>query len=111
MTILSEEDKELLNCLILSELTIIETGFSISQFSGKVFLQNAINDFKEIHLKSKYGDIIPSMCTEYRYFIIGLLKNIKNEYKEFAVREVILPTIGTVTTIELLKALNNSQEV
>lgn len=108
MKVLNEDDKELLDLLVKSELEIIEKGFSISEFTGKVFLQNAIRDFKNIHLKAKYGEIIPSMCMEYRYFIIGLLKGIKEEYKSNAVHEVLIPTVGAISTDELLKALNDT---
>lgn len=108
MKVLSDDDKELLDSLVLNELVIIEKGFLISEFTGKVFLQNAITDFKKIHLKAKYGEIIPSMCMEYRYFIIGLLKGIKEEYKSNAVQEVLIPTVGAISTDELLKALNDT---
>ena len=81
MKILSQEDTDLLTTLANNEIVVIEKGFAISEFIGKVFLSNAINDFKNIHLKAKYGDIIPSMCTEYRLFIFKLLENIKNELR------------------------------
>ena len=32
------------------------------------------------------------------------------EYRGLAVREVIVPTVGSVTTLELLKALNDILE-
>ena len=108
MKVLNEADKKLLDSLVTNELVIIEKGFSISEFTGKVFLKNAITDFIDIHLKAKYGEIIPSMCREYRYCLIGLLKNINAEYKSSALSEVLIPTIGKVPTDELLKALNDT---
>ncbi len=48
------------------------------------------------------------MCMEYRYFIVELLKGIKVEYRGLAVREVIVPTVGSVTTLELLNSIKNS---
>ena len=74
MKILSQEDTDLIATLANNEIVVIEKGFAISEFMGKVFLSNAINDFKNIHLKAKYGDIIPSMCTEYRLFIFKILE-------------------------------------
>lgn len=102
---LSQKEVELLTILANKELEVIEKGFTISEFMGKVFLTNAINDFKNIHLKAKYGDIIPSMCTEYRLFIFKILENIKDEYRGLAIKEVIVPTIGEFETKDLLKAL------
>lgn len=105
MKILSQEDTDLLTTLANNEIVVIEKGFVISEFMGKLFLSNAINDFKNIHLKAKYGDIIPSMCTEYRLFIFKILENIKDEYRGLAIKEVIVPTIGEFETKDLLKAL------
>lgn len=108
MILISTDEKELLDLLVKSELEVIEKGFSISELTGKAFLQNAITDFKDVHLAAKYGNIIPSMCMEYRYFIVELLKGIKVEYRGLAVREVIVPTVGSVTTLELLNSIKNS---
>ena len=105
MKILSQEDTDLIATLANNEIVVIEKGFAISEFMGKVFLSNAINDFKNIHLKAKYGDIIPSMCTEYRLFIFKILENIKDEYRGLATKEVIVPTIGEFEKKDLLKAL------
>lgn len=107
MKILTENDCELLDMLIKSELEIIEKGFLVSDFTGKVFLSNSINDFKNIHLYAKYGDIIPSICTEYRYFIIGLLKNINEKFRTTSIQEVLIPTVGNLPTEELLKVFEN----
>ena len=105
---LTELDIVLLDNLIKSELEIIEKGFMISEMLGKVFLSNAINEFKDVYLKNKYGEIIPSMSTEYRYFILGILKTINDEFKELVIQEVLIPTIGKVPTDELLKILNDT---
>lgn len=102
---LSQKEVELLTILANNEIVVIEKGFAISEFMGKLFLSNAINDFKNIHLKAKYGDIIPSMCMEYRLFIFKILENIKDEYRGLAIKEVIVPTIGEFETKDLLKAL------
>lgn len=100
---LTKNDSELLESLIKSEIELIEKGFMLSEFTGKVFLSNSINEFKNVHLKAKYGEIIPSMCTEYRYFVVGLLKSINDEYRSIAIREILLPTIGNASTEEILK--------
>lgn len=110
MKVLTLEDTQLLNSLIESELKLIETGFSVSSFVGKIFLQNTITSFKENYLESVYGKIIPALSTEYRYFIIGILKNIRDEYKELAISEVIVPAIGRVNTDTLLKCLSQDKK-
>jgi hypothetical protein len=48
MKILSQEDTDLLTTLANNEIVVIEKGFAISEFMGKLFLSNAINDFKNI---------------------------------------------------------------
>lgn len=105
---LTELDTVLIDHLVKSELEIIEKGFMLSEMMGKVFLSNAINEFRDVYLRTKYGEIIPSMSTEYRYFILGILKKVKDEFKECAIQEVLIPTIGVVSTDELLKALNDT---
>ncbi|MFX4155522.1 hypothetical protein ACOL23_11295 [Aliarcobacter butzleri] len=110
MNKLTEDEKDLLDILVKNEIEVIEKGFFISEFMGKLFLSNSISDFKNIHLKAKYGEIIPAMCMEYRYFIIGLLKKIKDEYRDVATREVIVPTIGNIETEKLLKILKEKEE-
>lgn len=105
---LTELDTVLIDHLVKSELEIIEKGFMLSEMIGKVFLSNAINEFRDVYLKNKYGEIIPSMSTEYRYFILGILKKVKDEFKESVIQEVLIPTIGVVSTDELLKALNDT---
>ncbi|MCT7564121.1 hypothetical protein ACOTWR_06585 [Aliarcobacter butzleri] len=110
MNKLTEDEKDLLDILVKNEIEVIEKGFLISEFMGKLFLSNSISDFKNIHLKAKYGEIIPAMCMEYRYFIIGLLKKIKDEYRDVATREVIVPTIGNIETEKLLKILKEKEE-
>ncbi len=110
MNKLTEDEKDLLDILVKNEIEVIEKGFLISEFMGKLFLSNSISDFKNIHLNAKYGEIIPAMCMEYRYFIIGLLKKIKDEYRDVATREVIVPTIGNIETQKLLKILKEKEE-
>ncbi|MFX4240281.1 hypothetical protein ACOL3H_07245 [Aliarcobacter butzleri] len=110
MNKLTEDKINLLDTLIKMELEIIEKGFSISEFMGKMLLSNSISDFKENYLRKTYGDTIPSLSTEYRCFIIGLLKNIKDEYRDIATREVIVPTIGNIETEKLLKILEDEKE-
>lgn len=106
MKILTKLHTDLLDHLIKCELEIIEKGFSISKTTGKIFLQNTLTHFKDNYLKKLYGDIIPSFCSEYRYFLLGLLKDIKKEYLDCAISEVLIPKIGRVTTDDLLSILN-----
>jgi len=111
MKLLTDNDKILLDKLIEMDIVFIEKGFKISDFTGRLFLQNSINSFKNEYLRKIYGDCIFSFSTEYRYFIIGLLKNIDDKYKDSALSEVLIATTGYVTSDELLKILNNNVNI
>lgn len=105
MQIITPEQQLLLNHIISRECENINLAFNNSELLGKVMLSNAITSFKNVYLMSIYGDIIPAMSTEYRYFVIGILNGIKEEYQGIAISEVILPTIPEFDTDELLLAL------
>lgn len=105
MIVLDNQNKDLLDTVIKNELNLIEIGFTISVNLGKVFLQDSINSFCEIYLKNKYGKVIPSLSTEYRYFIIGILTNIKKEYQDYVINEILIPKFGNIDTQELLNNL------
>ena len=111
MKMLNKKYVELLDCLIKSELQLIELGFEKSDFLGKVFLRNSITSFEEIYLKNIYVNFIPVFTIEYRYFLIGLLKEIKDEYKHFTISEILIPKIGKVHTDELLNCLKEIETI
>jgi hypothetical protein len=99
--------KELLDiCIIDNELKLIESGFCISEYLGKIFLQNSITSFVNLYLYKVYGkDLIPVLSMEYRYFILGILIRIKDEFKEYAINEILIPKFGKIKTDELLSYL------
>lgn len=47
MKMLNKKYVELLDCLIKSELQLIELGFEKSDFLGKVFLRNSITSLRK----------------------------------------------------------------
>ncbi len=105
MTIISRTDKALIEGLALSETQLINYAFSLSDIKGILCLSNAITSFKQLYLEDRYGKIVFSMCTEYRLFVIELLKNIDEHKKDIAVKEVLVPTIGDVTDEQLFALL------
>lgn len=107
MKVLTVNDLKLLNICIKNELELIEKGFEISELTGKLFLQNAISDFKESYLRRTYGNIVPALSTEYRYFIVGILKGLKDEYRDVATTYILIPEFGDVSNDILFEALSN----
>ncbi len=105
MQIITPEQQKLLDHIISRECENINFAFNSSELLGKVMLSNAITSFKNVYLMPIYGDIIPAMSTEYRCFVVGLLKGIDSKYLDVAVKEVILPTIPEIDTDKLLLTL------
>lgn len=105
---ITKKDFELLDVLIKNELLFIENGFIVSDFVGKLFLQNSLTDFKENYLKNKYGEIIYSMSSEYRYFIIGILEGLASNNRSSSIRDLITNSnLNSVSTMDLLSLLKN----
>lgn len=105
MKILSKIETVYLDILLTMEIGNIERGFEISETLGKLFLNNAIDSFVKNFLNRIYGDIIPSFSSEYRYFICGLLKGFKDNYKEIVFVEVLIPKVQRLNDTELLEQL------
>lgn len=103
---LSSKDIQELDLLIVMECELLNKGYSISELTGNIFLSNSITSFKNDYLKKCYGDIIPQFSSEYRYFIVGLLKNISKDYADAALKEVFMRTVRDISSEELLEALN-----
>lgn len=108
MKILAEEDVLLLKTLAGSEAENINMAFNLSDTTGLVFLSNSITSFQDIYLKKIYGVIVFSMCSEYRTFIIELLKNIKSDYQHTALSELLVPQIKKINDEELILILQDS---
>ncbi len=108
MKILDENTIQELDKLIDMECELLNKGYSISNTVGNTFLSNSITSFVDNFLKIVYGEIIPSYSSEYRYFIVGILKNIDNAYFEEAMQEVLIPTVRRIGSEELLSILNES---
>lgn len=100
-----------LDTLIENEVSLIEFGFNKSELLGKVYIGNSISSFVENYLNRKYGNVAPQLSAEYRYFIIGILNNISQEFKEIALKEVLIPTVRNVGNTELLQVLEGVQNV
>lgn len=108
MQVLTPEHIETLKMLAQRESSIVNLAYAHNKEFGDIFLSNSITDFKEEYLKRQYGDVIPSMSTEYRFFIIQLLDGVEEKYKADALAFVLKPSFE-VKTEELLKALNGLQ--
>lgn len=109
MKILDENDIELLDIMVKNEIEFIHKGFKVSELLGKLFISNSISSFVNNHLKNTHGkEILPQFSSEYRYFIVGLLKNINDEFKEVVTREILIPTVKKTNNEELLTILVTS---
>ncbi len=106
MNVLTELDRQELDLLIMMECELLNKGYSISELAGNTFLSNSITSFANGYLKKIHGNIILSYSSEYRYFILGLLKNIDKVYHEMALREILIRTVRDISNEELLEALN-----
>ncbi len=93
MRVINEEELALLKELVRMEIELIHKGFECSNEYGLALLSNAIASFKDNYLRAKYGEIIPSMCSEYRIFIVEILKQISTEYKEIVLSELLMPKV------------------
>ncbi len=111
MRLLDERTIEELDILIKMESDHINRGFAISEELGRIFLSNSLTSFIDIYLKVLYKiAIIPAMSTEYRYFIIGILKSLDDACRDIAILEVLIPSIGKVETEVLLKLIDATKE-
>ena len=106
---LNEEVIGLLNEVIQMEIEHINRGFNASELLGKVFLENTIKSFVDNYLKKIYGDIIPQYSSEYRYFIVGILKQIDDDFKELALCEILIPTVQALGDEELLLIIKSKE--
>lgn len=109
MKILSQSEVEQLKELVFMEAELINLAFSRSQSYGLMILSNILTSFKELYLTKTYGDVIPSMCTEYRVFIVELLKLISDDYKENVLSELLIPKVKEINDEELLDLLINKK--
>ena len=105
MKILHSEEMKQLTSLAKNEASLINLGFTKSIALGLLFLSNALNSFEESYLKPKYGNIITSFSSEYRILVIEILKNIDDDFKIDALKEVILPKVKRFTNKNVLKIL------
>jgi len=112
MRILDPEEVALLELAAQQEVTLINMGFkNVSEASGLLFLRNAITMFEKEIIKKRYGLVINSMCTEYRVFLVELLKGIDEEYKIVAFGEVLRPKIKDIEDEELLEIIDKAKIV
>jgi hypothetical protein len=110
MVILKEDAIKELNQLIKMEVEIINKCFSASQKLGLIMINNSIGTFTETYIKAKYGDIKLSMCSEYRFFIVGLARTVDEKYQDSVLSELLIPRTKTLKDEELLKILTTLYE-
>lgn len=108
MQVLTPEHMKMLKLLAQRESSIVNLAYAHNKEFGEIFLSNSITDFKEEYLKQQYGDVIPSMSTEYRFFILQLLDGVEEKYKADAIAFVLKPSFEAKTE-ELLNAIKNLQ--
>ena len=65
---------------------------AISEKAGLLYTHDAIASFKE-YLRDIKGSFVPVMDIEYRAFIIELLSEIEDKYKEVVIKEVLSPSV------------------
>jgi len=107
LKILDEKTKEKLDELLQMECDMINRFFDRSEAAGVAMLGNSLKSFRENYLVKKYGDVIPGMCSEYRVFIVGVLKGIKEEYQPTALSNILIPKAKQLGDAELLKILQD----
>jgi len=88
MHILSTQELEQINQLADMEANLINMGFNNSKVNGILFLRNSIESFENF-LKNKYGNIVISMSSHYRFFIINLLKKIEDKNLPIVHKELL----------------------
>ena len=80
MKILTIKEQKLIEQLVELEVSNINYSFGVSEILGKYMLANAITSFETNYINKVYGNVVLCMCSEYRHFIITLLKNINKKY-------------------------------
>ena len=110
MEILKNKDLEQLKELAKSETSLINAGFNTSNNLGLVFLRNGLKSFVDNYIYPTYGKVHLSMNTRYRTFVIELLNNIHDDYKSFALNELIQPVTKEIGDEELIEILSRSVE-
>lgn len=107
MHILSTKQKELIQQLAVVDAQGIDYFFGISELLGLSFVSNSITGYTNLLIK-KHGDIVLSYSSEYRTYIIELLKNVDDEYKKNVMSELINPKVKRITDEELFEILNTT---
>lgn len=87
----------------------INLAFSYSNTMGLGQLSSSITDFKNF-LERKYGEIVFSMCGEYRIYITKLLERIEDKYKESVISELISPKVKEMTGVEFLEIIEQARK-
>lgn len=106
--ILELKEFVLLESLASQEAEIINKFFSISEAAGLMMLSNSLTSFEDGFIKPKYGNVINSFCSEYRTFIISLLKNINENHIHIAFSEILIHKVKKINDIEMLTYLKEA---
>ena len=94
---LNNEEVMLLEALALLEANLINKAFNISEARGLMHLSNALTSFEQNFIVKKYGEVVVSMCSEYRVFLIELLKLIREPHRDTVLNEVLIPKVKSIT--------------
>lgn len=111
LSALKEIEIENINFLIEIEIENIDGGYKESLASGNLFLTSAIEDFKDIYLTQRYNDDVPVFSSEYKYFIVGLIKSVDNNYREMALKEILDTEFKELNEDEVIKIFSETQIV
>lgn len=107
MYILSIKQKELIEQLAELDAQGVNYAFSFSEALGLTYLSNSITEYTNLLIK-KHGNIVLSYSSEYRTYIIELLKKVDDEYKKDVLSELVNPKLKRITNEELFEILNNT---
>lgn len=105
MKILEQATCDMLEKIAQLESSLINKSMEIDKIKGLAVLQNSLYEFKTSYLKKIYGEIVYSHCSEYRYLVIKILEDIKDEYKQDVLKELLIPKKQNMSNIELLSIL------
>jgi hypothetical protein len=110
MKILTQDEVIEIEKLAASEIENIHKAFQLSEALGLLMLSNAITSFEETFVKKKYGNVVLSMCSEYRHLIISLIELVDDKYKGIVIKEIIHPQLKKVTDKEVFELLKKIEK-
>lgn len=107
MKVLNIDEVKQLDELISLEVDFINEKFNKSEELGRFCLSNSLKSFKTMYLRKRYGEILPQFSSEYRYLVVGILKNINDEFQEAALSELISPQMHDLSIEDIAELIRN----